>query len=98
MIHIQRVNFKLQIDAVCMFSAAKETTEQIMLCSHVRITISMHSTTQCTTSQRSSHAHACDTFTTGGVPTRAFKSMIHPVTGLALGRDRSHQIGGQEHV
>ena len=37
MIHIQRVNFQLQINAVCMFGAAKETTEQMMLCRHVRI-------------------------------------------------------------
>lgn len=37
MIHIQRVNFQLQIDAVCMFGAAEETIEQMMLCSHVRI-------------------------------------------------------------
>lgn len=28
MIHIQRVNFQLQINAVCMFGAAKEATEQ----------------------------------------------------------------------
>lgn len=37
MIHIQRVNFQLQVDAVGMFSAAEETTEGVMLCSRVRI-------------------------------------------------------------
>lgn len=37
MIHIQRVNFQLQINAVCVFGAAEETTEQMMLCKQVRI-------------------------------------------------------------
>lgn len=37
MIHIQRVNFQLQIDAVCMFGAAEETIGKMMLCSQVRI-------------------------------------------------------------
>lgn len=39
MIHIQRVNFQLQINAVCMFGAAGETREGMILCSHVRIIV-----------------------------------------------------------
>lgn len=39
MIHIQRVNFQLQINAVCVFGAAGETTEGMMLCSHVKIIV-----------------------------------------------------------
>lgn len=35
MIHIQRVNFQLQINAVCMFGA-REETKQMMVCRQVR--------------------------------------------------------------
>lgn len=96
MIHIQRVNFQLQINAVCMFGAAEETTEQrgATLGSFPKCAALLGAPHHKEVARHTPRTH---TSTTDCAPSR---DKEHGTSSgqLALSRDRSCQIWGQEQV